>query len=196
MLLLAGLLLPGSASVYAQALRGVVTEAETGQPIVGAIVILKGSTTHAITDEEGNYTIKDIAAGRYNVEAKVLGFASMEVQEVLIAGNKEVIVNFALNEITKTLGEIVVRPTVTKEKAVNPWALVGARMLSMEEASRYAGGYSDPRLPALQAAPTTTASPCTAMPRRASRGAWRALKSTAPTTSPMPLAWAQALSAP
>ena len=143
MLLLAGLLLPGSASVYAQALRGVVTEAETGQPIVGAIVILKGSTTHAITDEEGNYTIKDIAAGRYNVEAKVLGFASMEVQEVLIAGNKEVIVNFALNEITKTLGEIVVRPTVTKEKAVNPWALVGARMLSMEEASRYAGGYSD-----------------------------------------------------
>ena len=35
-LLLAGLLLPGSASVYAQSLRGVVTEAETGQPIVGA----------------------------------------------------------------------------------------------------------------------------------------------------------------
>ena len=143
-LLLAGLLLPGSASVYAQSLRGVVTEAETGQPIVGATVILKGSSTNATTDEEGNYTIKDIVPGRYNVQAKVLGFAPMEVQEVLIAGNKEVVVNFALNEITKMLGEIVVRPTVTKEKAVNPWALVGARMLSMEEASRYAGGYSDP----------------------------------------------------
>lgn len=66
-LLLAGLLLPGSASVYAQSLRGVVTEAETGQPIVGATVILKGSSTNATTDEEGNYTIKDIVPGRYNV---------------------------------------------------------------------------------------------------------------------------------
>ena len=68
----------------------------------------------------------------------------MEVQEVLIAGNKEVIVNFALKENNKLLGEIVIRPTVSKEKAVNPLALVGARMLNMEEASRYAGGYSDP----------------------------------------------------
>ena len=143
-LLLAGLLLPGGVNLYAQSLRGVVTEAETGEPVIGAAVVLKGTTIGTVTDMDGNYTIKDIATGRYNVEASFLGFDPMEVQEVLIAGNKEVVLNFTLKENSTVLGEVEVRPTVTKEKAVNQMALVGARMLSMEEASRYAGGYSDP----------------------------------------------------
>ena len=143
-LLLAGLLLPGGVNLYAQSLRGVVTEAETGEPVIGAAVVLKGTTIGTVTDMDGNYTIKDIATGRYNVEASFLGFDPMEVQEVLIAGNKEVVLNFTLKENSTVLGEVEVRPTVTKEKAVNQMALVGSRMLSMEEASRYAGGYSDP----------------------------------------------------
>lgn len=143
-LVMVGWFWQGGLHLYAQSLRGVVTEAETGEPIIGATVVLKGTTIGTITEMDGSYTLKDIVPGRYNVEAKLLGYDPMEVQEVLIAGNKEVIVNFALKENNKLLGEIVIRPTVSKEKAVNPLALVGARMLNMEEASRYAGGYSDP----------------------------------------------------
>ena len=143
-LCLVGSFLQGGLNLYAQSLRGVVTEAETGEPIAGAAVVLKGTTIGTVTDMDGNYTLKDLVAGRYSVEASFLGFSPMEVQEVLIAGNKEVIVDFTLKENSTVLGEVEVRPTVTKENAINPMALIGARMLSMEEASRYAGGYSDP----------------------------------------------------
>lgn len=42
------------------------------------------------------------------------------------------------------LGEVVVRPQVKKDQPLNPMALTGARMVSVEEANRYAGGFDDP----------------------------------------------------
>ena len=54
------------------------------------------------------------------------------------------VINVPISESLNELGEVVVKPRISKEGAVNKMALVGARMLSMEEASRYAGGYSDP----------------------------------------------------
>ena len=108
-LLLVGLFLQGGLNLYAQSLRGVVTEAETGEPIAGAAVVLKGTTIGTVTDMDGNYTLKELVAGRYSVEASFLGFAPMEVQEVLIAGNKEVIVDFTLKENSTLLGEPLCR---------------------------------------------------------------------------------------
>lgn len=131
-------------SGWAQTLRGIVTEATTGEPIIGATVVLKEISKGTITGTDGDYTISDIPTGRYTIEASYVGFNPMTMHEVLISGNREMVLNFALEEGATTLGEVTVRPTVSKEKAVNQMALVGARMLSMEEASRYAGGYSDP----------------------------------------------------
>ena len=49
-----------------------------------------------------------------------------------------------MTENTQELNEVVVRPQVNKEQALNKMALTGARMFSVEEASRYAGGMDDP----------------------------------------------------
>ena len=107
-----GLFLQGGLDLFAQTMRGVVTEAETGEPIFGATVALKGTTIGTVTDADGNYEIKDIEPGRYNVESKFVGYDPMEVQEVLIAGKKEVVVNFSLKESNNMLGEVEIRPTV------------------------------------------------------------------------------------
>ena len=76
-LLLVGSFLQGGLNLYAQSLRGVVKEAETGEPIAGAAVVLKGTTIGTVTDMDGNYTLKELTAGRYSVEASFLGFAPM-----------------------------------------------------------------------------------------------------------------------
>ena len=128
----------------AQTIRGIVTEATTGEPIVGATVVLKETTLGTVTDLDGKYILTSIPTGRYTVEASFVGFDPMANKEVLVAGNREMVLNFALSESSLSLGEVTIRPDVNKEKAVNQMAIVGARMLSMEEASRYAGGYSDP----------------------------------------------------
>ena len=131
-------------SITAQTIRGTVTEATTGEPIIGATVVLKETTFGTVTDMDGNYVLTDLPTGRFTVEASYVGFIPQANKEVLIVGTQEMLMNFSLSENAVDLGEVVVRPTVNKEKSVNQMALVGAKMLSMEEASRYAGGYSDP----------------------------------------------------
>lgn len=132
------------AGAEAQTLRGSVTDAATGEPIAGAAIQLKGNHTGTVTDAGGSYLISSIQPGRYTVEASFLGYSPMLYREILIAGQKEVILNFSLEENATELDEVTVRPRVNKESAVNSMSLTGTRMLSMEEASRYAGGYSDP----------------------------------------------------
>jgi hypothetical protein len=45
---------------------------------------------------------------------------------------------------SQNLDEITVRPTVQKDEALNDMASVSARVFSIEEAKRYAGGFDDP----------------------------------------------------
>ena len=49
-LVMVGWFWQGGLHLYAQSLRGVVTEAETGEPIIGATVVLKGTTIGTITE--------------------------------------------------------------------------------------------------------------------------------------------------
>ena len=56
---------------------------------------------------------------------------------------KEVYLEIALQESVNELSEVVVRAH-NRNEAMNKMAVAGARMLSVEEASRYAGGFDDP----------------------------------------------------
>jgi len=64
--------------------------------------------------------------------------------EFAVSSAKEVILNIGLIENTNTLNEIILKPRIIKEKPRNRMATVSARMLSVEEANRYAGGFDDP----------------------------------------------------
>ena len=64
-------------SGWAQTLRGIVTEATTGEPIIGATVVLKEISKGTITGTDGDYTISDIPTGRYTIEASYVGFNPM-----------------------------------------------------------------------------------------------------------------------
>ena len=138
------LLMMNSVSGMAQSIRGVVTEATTGEPVIGATVFVKELKKGSITNMDGEYSFSDLPPGRYTIEASYVGFTPYTINEVLVAGNKEQVINMEMSEATQDLKEIVVRPDVKKEKAINHYALVGVKMISMEEAARFAGGYSDP----------------------------------------------------
>ncbi len=51
-----------------------------------------------------------------------------------------------LKESVNELNEVIIRARTNKEEAMNKMATTGARMLSVEEASRYAGGFDDPHV--------------------------------------------------
>ena len=139
----AGVLLPQS--VVAQTIKGSVTDAITGEALIGAAVkVAELKDAGGITNIDGEFSITITQPGRYTIETSYMGYKPSVLKEVLVAGAKDVVLDITLRESSADMNEVVIKPRVNKESTVNPTALVGGMMLSMEEASRYAGGYNDP----------------------------------------------------
>ena len=68
------LLMMNSVSGMAQSIRGVVTEATTGEPVIGATVFVKELKKGSITNMDGEYSFSDLPPGRYTIEASYVGF--------------------------------------------------------------------------------------------------------------------------
>ena len=132
-------------SLAAQTIRGKVIDAGTGEPVEWATIVLKEkSNIGTVTDSLGRFKLTDIPIGRYTIEASYVGFDPSIFKEVMVSSAKEVYLEFQMREDTKLLSEVIIRPRVNKELPLNNMALAGARMFSVEEASRYAGGFDDP----------------------------------------------------
>lgn len=135
----------GAVNMQAETLRGTVKDAITGEPLMGATVkIVELSGAAAVADIDGNYKITIGQGGRYTIEANYIGYEPSMMKEILISGAKEVVVDITLRENNTELKEVVIKPRVNKEATVNPAVLTGGVMLSMEEATRFAGGANDP----------------------------------------------------
>ena len=135
----------GTMNVQAETLRGTVKDAITGEALMGATVkIVELDNAAAVADMDGNYRINISQGGRYTIEANYIGYEPSVMKEILISGAKEVVIDIALRENNTELAEVVVKPRVNKEATVNPAVLTGGVMLSMEEATRFAGGANDP----------------------------------------------------
>lgn len=128
-----------------QDIRGQVTDRASGEPIAYAVIHLESEPAKgAVTDSLGKFLLEDVSLGRHDVKVTCIGYAPCLVREVLVASVKEVFLEIALTENIRELDEVVVRPKVSKGQPLNTMALTGARMFSVEETSRYAGGLDDP----------------------------------------------------
>ena len=89
---------------------GVVIDG-TGEPVIGANVVVKGTTNGTITDFDGNYTIEGVSANDVLV-ISYIGYLSQEVP----VGNQSMI-KVTLKEDTQTLDEVVVVGYGTMKKS-------------------------------------------------------------------------------
>ena len=80
---------------------GNVTEAESGEPIPGVSIIIKGTNSGTITDFDGNYTLQ--ASGS---DTLVFSFVGMANQEIPI--NNRSTIDVSLEESTELVDEVVV----------------------------------------------------------------------------------------
>ena len=128
-----------------QTIRGQVCDMASGKPMVGVTVIVDNDCkTGDVTDVNGNFMIHQVPVGRHSVKASYIGYEPLILKEQLLSSGKELVLNLKLTESTSEIGEVVVKPNVNKQMPLNQMAQVGARMFSVEEANRYAGGLADP----------------------------------------------------
>ncbi len=128
-----------------QNIRGVVIDSKTNAPVEYATVtVANHPSLGAVTDGQGRFTIKNVPVGRYSIETTFMGYNPSLTSEVLVSSSKEVNLQITLTENVHYLNEVVVLPEVKKDETLNPMAITGGRMISMEEASRFANGFDDP----------------------------------------------------
>ena len=131
--------------VLTQSVRGRVIDAASGYPVAYVSVYLMGKTEiGGVTDSLGRFVIKNVPIGRHDILASFVGYEPTIFREILVTSSKEVYLTIPLKESIKELDEVMVRPQLNKEQPLNKMVTTGARMLSVEEASRYAGGMDDP----------------------------------------------------
>lgn len=137
-----------SVSVYAQSttqiIRGVVLDASSNQPIPYANIQVSPNNDGTTSDSLGIFKFAKIPVGIYKVTVSSVGYQSFVLNEVLLISAKETFLNVFLKEKSTDLAEVTVKPRVNKEVPLNNTASVSAKMLSVEEARRYAGGFDDP----------------------------------------------------
>jgi hypothetical protein len=126
-----------------QIIRGIVTDAFTGQALVGASVLLPGTTPikGTTTDENGRYRLEDVLVGRYSLEATYIGYELLEVPEVLVESGKELILNIALYEQSESLDEVIVKSSRRQSGALAP---VSVQSITVEEVLRFPATFNDP----------------------------------------------------
>ena len=136
--------IPQSSGRPVQTLRGVVNDRASGHPIPYATIQLTDIPgLGMMCDSLGRFALPKVPVGRHSVQASFIGYESATVREILVTSAKEVYLEIALQESVNELSEVVVRAH-NRNEAMNKMAVAGARMLSVEEASRYAGGFDDP----------------------------------------------------
>lgn len=141
------LLLPAVAGAQrvGQTIRGQVSDLASGEPMVGVtITVENGMTIGTISDADGNFVINNVPVGRHSIRATYIGYEPVLLKEQLVTSGKELVLNLRMQENVSELGEVVIKPRVNKQMPLNEMAQVGARMFSVEEATRYAGGMADP----------------------------------------------------
>jgi hypothetical protein len=127
-----------------QSISGTVIDNASNSPLAFVNIVIQNTNKGTATDSLGNFTLQNIAVGRYNIQVSMMGYEPLVLKEIQVTSGKEVFLNISLKENAASLTEVVIKPKVNKEQALNSTATVSAKMLSVEEAKRYAGGFDDP----------------------------------------------------
>ncbi len=120
--LILGLLLVFS-SIDAQTgtIRGKVTSAETGETLIGANVVLKGTTQGASTDLDGNYTIRNVEPGTYDLVCQFISFRADTIENIKVSSGKVSLQDITLRDASVEMQEVTVQ--AKREKSSSNYML-------------------------------------------------------------------------
>jgi hypothetical protein len=98
-------------------LRGQITDQETGEALIGANIIIVGTSYGAATDVNGEYIILNLRAGVYEVKCSYIGYQTRTTSNIRINADLTTELNFELPAEGVQVGTVEVvalRPLINK----------------------------------------------------------------------------------
>lgn len=108
----------GLAVAQVSKVTGVVTSSEDGEPVIGASVLVEGTTTGSITDLEGKFTISNLPS---DAKFLIVSYVGMRTQKVAITSGT---IAIELKPESEVMDEVVVTAMgISREKKALGYAL-------------------------------------------------------------------------
>lgn len=132
-----------NALVFAQgggsgALKGKITDKDTKEAIPFASVVVEqgGKQFGGVnSDIDGNYTIKPLAAGKYDIKAVYVGYKPLMIEKVVINNDQITFYDIQMEKTSQTLKEFVVKdyevPLISKDQTATGGTMTSDEMSKM-----------------------------------------------------------------
>lgn len=100
-------------------IQGIVRDDHTGQPIVGATLVMVKSNQGVSTDAEGRYQFKGLCPGKYEIECRIVGYQARR-EIVDLTDEHEHVENFLLAEAEIHLKDVEITAHRTDAPVTQP----------------------------------------------------------------------------
>ena len=118
-LLLLSLTVASSRAGNTGKIAGVIKDAQTGEELVGASVVIEGTNQGAATNIDGYYVILNISPGTYTLSVSAVGYTKKRIENVRVSIDLTTTIDLQLSSTVLNVGEEVVavaeRPMVQKD---------------------------------------------------------------------------------
>ena len=88
-------------------IKGKVTDEVTGESLVGANVLIQGTYTGTITNFDGEFELKDVAPGSYNIVVSYISYDKLILKTEVSSGNTSLL-DFKLGAASLTVDEVTI----------------------------------------------------------------------------------------
>lgn len=112
-------------------ISGTVTDQQTGEPLIGANVLILNTNFGAATDVNGHFTINLIPPGDYDIRASYIGYQDVTIQNIRVVSGLTQEVNFEMPSQSIATEEVVIvsqRPLIEKS-STNAVRIVDSEVL-------------------------------------------------------------------
>jgi Ca-activated chloride channel family protein len=119
-------------------LTGKVVDATSGDPLIGANVIIEGTSIGAATDVNGEYKITWIPTGRYNIKVSYIGYNTQSITNVWLSSDSSKSINLSFAPATLAASEVVImaqRPVIKYDVSTSVCAISSETIRNLPSAN-------------------------------------------------------------
>lgn len=111
------LLLFSAVAIFAETgtIKGKIVDSVTGEPLIGASVLVESTSNGVATDIDGNYVIRNVSATTHNLVVTYVAYKKTTITNVVVEANKETVVDIKLVPDNVSLGEVEVVAQANRE---------------------------------------------------------------------------------
>ncbi|GAB2701563.1 TonB-dependent receptor [Mucilaginibacter koreensis] len=104
-------------------IAGKITDRKSGEPLIGASILVVGTTKGTATNVNGEYTLTGISAGTHAVLVRYVGYQNKQISDIQVKAGNATSLNITLDQASsQQLKEVTVKATYRQESVNSLYA--------------------------------------------------------------------------